>query len=290
MKVDLVACLSKTAIIILVFSLTPWPWSIPVCLFLTWGYQYLIALYYGVHVMPTMDTICFMGDEDIRVNIISFTMIEKLEYEKVRERIKTFMQDKAKLRWKIVEIWGDYYWKDTTIEESIDYVFQKIPKEVHNERDIEQIVNTDLNAQMPLDRPQWRMWYQENYQDKYSIVIYKAHHSLGDGVSCMNYHIGQGDTFDNSALIPIRKVSLMEKMIMRLTFIFFIPRLMIRFFAIKPDRNILHDGKRNLSGTKISATSTDILFKDIKAAAKNKNVTINDFITSCMATGLKQYF
>lgn len=52
----------------------------------------------------------------------------------------------------------------------------------------------------------------------------------------------------------------------------------------------MHDGKRKLSGTKISATSTDILFKDIKAAAKAKGITINDFVTSCAATGVKQYF
>ena len=50
---------------------------------------------------------------------------------------------------------------------------------------------------------------------------------------------------------------------------------------------MLHDGKRNLSGRKISSTSGDILFKDVKEAAKSKGVTINDFITSCAATGIK---
>ncbi len=52
----------------------------------------------------------------------------------------------------------------------------------------------------------------------------------------------------------------------------------------------MHDGVRKLSGNKISSTSTDILFKDVKNAAKAKGVTINDFITSCAATGVKQYF
>ena len=65
---------------------------------------------------------------------------------------------------------------------------------------------------------------------------------------------------------------------------------MLRFAKILPDRNILHDGKRELSGRKISATSTDILFKDIKLAAKTLKVTINDYITACLATAVKQYF
>ena len=47
------------------------------------------------------------------------------------------MAEKEKLRWKIETIFGDYYWKDTTIEESIDYVFQRIPKDVKCEKDIE---------------------------------------------------------------------------------------------------------------------------------------------------------
>jgi hypothetical protein len=38
---------------------------------------------------------------------------------------------------------------------------------------------------------------------------------------------------------------------------------------------------------KVAATSSDILFKDVKKAAKTRKVTINDLITGCMATGIK---
>jgi hypothetical protein len=106
----------------------------------------------------------------------------------------------------------------------------------------------------------------------------------------MNYHIGQGDKFDVSALMPIRKISFIQRMIIRLSFVFYLPRVLKKYLKIVQDRNVLHDGERKLSGRKIAATSSDILFKDVKAAAKHKKVTINDLITSCMATGVKQYF
>lgn len=118
-------------------------------------------------------------------------------------------------------------------------------------------------------------------------MIYKAHHSLCDGVSAMNYHMGQGDTFNNDALIPIRKVTCAQKFLLRASFLLYIPKLFVKFMTIKQDCNVLHDGKRHLSGRKISSTSGDILFKDVKEAAKSKGVTINDFITSCAATGIK---
>ena len=119
--------------------------------------------------------------------------------------------------------------------------------------------------------------------------MYKAHHSLSDGVSSMNYHIGQGDKFDVSALMPIRKMSLVQKWIIRLSFIFYVPRLFWKILRIRDDKNIIHPGggPRKLSGNKLSATSSDILFKDVKAAAKHKKVTINDLITAGMASGVK---
>lgn len=56
------------------------------------------------------------------------------------------MQDKAKLRYGVVEIMGDLYWKDTgKAENNIDYCFQKIPKECKDERDIEAFVNREIN-------------------------------------------------------------------------------------------------------------------------------------------------
>lgn len=163
MKVDYAAFLTKTALLLALLALTPWPWSPFVGLLAVWGYQYLVAWWHGAIAMPTMDTIVFLGDDDVRVNFISFTVIERTDFATVQKRIRGFMRDKAKLRWRIVKIWGDLYWQDTAVEESIDYVFQPIPTECHNERDIERVVNDDLNRQMPFDKPQWRMWFQENY-------------------------------------------------------------------------------------------------------------------------------
>ena len=45
-----------------------------------------------------------------------------------------------------------------------------------------------------------------------------------------------------------------------------------------------------MTGRKLVGTSSDIKFKDVKATAKRLNVTINDLLTSCLATAIKQYF
>ena len=123
MKIDYPATLARLGVLLLVVTMVPMPYSIILSLFLTWVYQYVIALIFGVHAMPTLDMVCFLGMDTARANIHSFTIIDKYEFEKAKKRVAGFMRDKAKLRQKIKKIWGDYYWQDTTVEESLDYCF-----------------------------------------------------------------------------------------------------------------------------------------------------------------------
>jgi hypothetical protein len=67
----------------------------------TWAYQYVVALIFRVHAMPTMDMVCFFGDEKSNVNFMSFTIIDKYDFEKARKRVIQFMKEKPKLRYKI---------------------------------------------------------------------------------------------------------------------------------------------------------------------------------------------
>jgi len=92
------------------------------------------------------------------------------------------------------------------------------------------------------------------------------------------------------ALIPIRKISFFQRLLFRVSSVLYLPRVLYTLLSIRQDRNLLHDGVRKLSGRKLAATSSDILFKDVKAAAKHKGVTINDLVTACLASGVKQYF
>jgi len=71
---------------------------------------------------------------------------------------------------------------------------------------------------------------------------------------------------------------------------FLLPKLLLNAFFSNPIRSPLHDGKRLLTGKKVAASSTDILFQDIKTCSKQLQVTINDLITSCLSATLKQYF
>lgn len=67
MKTNLSAFFLKTSVLVAVLATVPLPYSIPLCLFLTWGYQYVIGFFFGLKVMPSMDMVCFFGDDKANV-------------------------------------------------------------------------------------------------------------------------------------------------------------------------------------------------------------------------------
>ena len=67
---------------------------------------------------------------------------------------------KDKLRYSVVEIFGDYYWKDSNdIDRLVDLTMRKMPTDVKNERQLEKFVNEEINKPIPLDQPQWIIWF-----------------------------------------------------------------------------------------------------------------------------------
>jgi len=86
-----------------------------------------------------------------------------------------------------------------------------------------------------------------------------------------------------------RKITTIERVLIRLSVLVFIPKVIWNVLSTRQDKNVLNDGKRNLSGKKLSATSSDIPFAKVKAASKALKVTINDMVTACLGSAVKEY-
>jgi hypothetical protein len=76
-----------------------------------------------------MDSACFAGTDKARVNVMSATFIEDFDYETVRNNMRKVLERIPKARYQIVQVLGDYYYKDTPIDEAIEYVFKRLPKD-----------------------------------------------------------------------------------------------------------------------------------------------------------------
>ena len=106
----------------------------------------------------------------------------------------------------------------------------------------------------------------------------------------MAFIVASGDTYDPTAMVSIKRISFMQKLLLRLSIPFYLPKLFMQCLLNRVVKNPLHDGKRELSGIKLASSSQDFFIRDVKAAAKHKKVTINDMIAACLSTSVKTYF
>ena len=73
----------------------------------------------------------------------------------------------------------------------------------------------------------------------------------------------------------------------RLMVPFMIPVIMYKESLRKIDKNVLHDGKRQLTGKKKIAYSPNHSFIEIKATSRALKVTINELLTSALSVAIK---
>ena len=105
----------------------------------------------------------------------------------------------------------------------------------------------------------------------------------------MSFILSLADEYDTSALINIRKPTFFQKLFVRVSVPFYLPVLLWRFIKTTFKTHPLHDGKRNLSGVRLVESCKDFALADIKECSKKLHVTINDLMTSCLGSTVKQY-
>jgi hypothetical protein len=152
-------------------------------------------------------------------------------------------------------------------------------------------METHINEIMPLNKPQWEIWWSDNYQGtKEHVSIWRCHHSFSDGVSMMSMHLAMTEKYDITNLFPIKRVPWAQRMFLRLSFPFYLPKIFLKTFMNASEKNPLHPVQPVLTGKKHAAVSKDYTIPAVKQAAKSLGITINDLLTSCLSVAVKKYF
>jgi hypothetical protein len=70
-----------------------------------------------------------------------------------------------------------------------------------------------------MDGPLWRIWVQDYVDDgkKCSIMIWKSHHSLMDGVSIMSLNLAMSEDYGREYFVKSKDLSFLEKLMLKLS-------------------------------------------------------------------------
>ena len=98
MAINVPASSFKFAVIFAVYAVLPLYRATALVIIMTWAYQYVIAYFNGVQVIPTMDAMSFQDSDSSRVNFISVTHMDKMPLDQLKEMIRNGVINFPKLK------------------------------------------------------------------------------------------------------------------------------------------------------------------------------------------------
>ena len=90
---------------------------------------------------------------------------------------------------------------------------------------------------------------------EYTLSIWKCHHSFMDGVSCMALTAASSDEYGRDYFVKSKDATLLQRMFIRLSILYYIPLLMLDTVFSPRDKNAMTSGKRNMTG-QVNCTSS----------------------------------
>ena len=99
-------------------------YSFVICLLMTLGYPYVVALILpNTIVMPAMDHQCYLSNDTSFVNYYNVSEWLGDSEDAIFGNFAKLIKQHPKMRYRIKEICGDYYYEEMGFEETIEKVF-----------------------------------------------------------------------------------------------------------------------------------------------------------------------
>lgn len=114
-------------------------------------------------------------------------------------------------------------------EETLEKALILMDGVVNNKEDIDLFIQDNISKKLPLDGPLWRIWVQNyvNEGKKCTIMIWKNHHSLCDGVSIMSFNLAVSADYSRDYFVKSKDLSFVSRVMLKLSVPFMLPILLI---------------------------------------------------------------
>lgn len=192
---------------------------------------------------------------------------ECLDEAYYREVYNKFLEKNEKLRYKVVDKYGDIFYEKMDFDLALErgYKYESDPEKVlKSYHEIDCYIRDNINKMLPLDGPQWRcyaMKFKDDYGKVYFIQIWKCHHSLMDGVSCMALAASSTKEYSREYFVKSKDATFLQEMLIKLSIIFYLPMLMMNTLFTVRDRNCITKGKKQMTGNVNVSSSKNLSMK-----------------------------
>ena len=133
-----------------------------------------------------------------------------IDTEIVKESLRRHLKTKPKFLYRIVEVLGDYYYKEMTEEEVFEKAIFEMDGVIENSEDINHFIQDHINKKLPIDGPLWRIHIQKYIDngEARTILFWKNHHSFCDGVSIMLFNLALSEDYGREYFVKGKDMTL----------------------------------------------------------------------------------
>ena len=193
-----------------------------------------------------------------------------------------------RVRWCIRPGYFQYFFEEEKNFQIEKHVYKYEGSEPTSKDELEEIVSKLSGEPLPENLSPW--YYcavPTNYGNKDIIVIFRAHHSMADGVSLARFLTGKLPDYKIPEKEPVKFSS--KRRLPNFAKAFFIMgRVFFKQLFRSSNKSVLHGPE--LSGVKkvVWSTATDLeLIKKIKTVT---GTTINDVLMTCLSMAIRGYY
>mmetsp|Transcript_2010 Transcript_2010/g.3556 ORF Transcript_2010/g.3556 Transcript_2010/m.3556 type:complete len:424 (+) Transcript_2010:269-1540(+) len=281
------------------------PFTLFLCFLIIMRYQHLVALLVPNTIpMPSMDQQTFLSNPNSNVHFMNSTKFREGCISVDDVNFDEVLKTHPKLRYKVKILCGDFYYQEMTLEETKQKLLLSPSSEdkvLKSQSEIDMYIRDNLNKKFPLDGPLIRAYLQnievaENGEPvQKSMIIWKFHHCMCDGISAIALLLAFGKELNPSYFMKTKLPNFFERLFLRVTFPFHLPAIAKSTMLARQDVNCITKGRLRGSSSQLtgrvnisSAPSLDLA--KVKEASKKIGVTINDMIMCAASTSLHKHF
>ena len=240
----------------------------------------------GYEPVKAKDAVWTLEEENNPMVIVACGVYEKIssgEMKKVLER-KAFYGEK-RARQYVKRVLGKAYWVEDA-QFRFEEHFHVVTEEVGSKEELCALASDLASRAFPANRPPWDFYFLPSYLSHYSVVIYKIHHVLMDGLSAISAITHCSDSIPAQIFHQLPKKSYFSRLFDTIKAVFMLPYWIWAWGELQDDENPLHG--QELSGQKSIYWTNPLNLKEIKQFCKEKMITLNDFLAAASLRTLKK--
>ncbi len=240
---DYLNCMLKLIFIIYIIQKFGLLFSIPLFILIKYIYAYIIYKLFNLSAMSTLDNLFITpsGNDKEKMNLIAYMKFSNgFNAEKIKQLfIEKAIKKVSKLRCKVTNFLGNYFWQELPLEEAIKRVKIINPSEqpITNDEEILKYMEKDINIFFKqLDEIPYEIKiipYKCEGNNQEGAVVFKLDHCLSDGLGMLSLICFMADNYSEKVYPPIMrnfKIEWYHELLSYLSFIYYGPIILYNIF------------------------------------------------------------